>query len=537
MASLVFLNPPDLFDFGVNFYQWKIGRKFKGMKQIPFGPCLITYSTSKFFKSSIMKFLNKKKPLLVFKWNPEIEEFEEESEEQHERILVNFGEFEPFLGDYPIGKEAEKWIEIGKYLNENVVLELMDFGVINSMQTRSKYSSEWEKQQEKDLLEIAMKSKENTKKIVINSVEEDAIDSNENTVKNNNITNDTINNKSIKDTASGKRVAKENTINFSDFDLKKSFPFPCTPSEKTKYSLDKSYLLKKVFKRYSKQSFLLTEFELSFLLFQIGQFYDAFEHWKQLLTLFCNSIPDDETSEFFMEFLNVFRIQVKEFPVDFFENGQSFFVSAVSNLCMGVVDYGDLDLYEKCMQVVVLIDEKFDWNIKQILHSMHDEDAPIIEYDEDAPIIYHNDTPDTTVNDTPDTTVNDTPDTTVNDTPDTTVNDTALFHHNDTPDTTVNDTPDTALLHHNDTPDTTVNDTPDTTLFHHNDTIDTTVNDTPDTALFHHNDSIDTTVNDSPDTTVNDSPDTTVNDTPDTALFHHYDTTVLYHNGTPDETD
>jgi A1 cistron-splicing factor AAR2 len=87
---------------------------------------------------------------------------------------------------------------------------------------------------------------------------------------------------------------KEYRLHFTQFDLKKSFPEQCQGSELTKYARDKSYLLLKILK---KNPGVIGELQLSFLIFIVGQVYDGFEQWKQLILLFCFSLEALENKE------------------------------------------------------------------------------------------------------------------------------------------------------------------------------------------------------------------------------------------------
>lgn len=79
-------------------------------------------------------------------------------------------------------------------------------------------------------------------------------------------------------------------INFTPIDYKRSFPPSSSPSEITKYSLDKSYLLRTLISREygGRSDNLLGEMELAFLVFLLGQVYDGLEQWKVLVMILCS---------------------------------------------------------------------------------------------------------------------------------------------------------------------------------------------------------------------------------------------------------
>ena len=79
----------------------------------------------------------------------------------------------------------------------------------------------------------------------------------------------------------------ETELYFTDINLHKSYPVLSNAQEKTKYSIDKSYLLSTLSKTLTMKHFLIAELQLSFLLFLIGNVYDGFCTWKNLICLFC----------------------------------------------------------------------------------------------------------------------------------------------------------------------------------------------------------------------------------------------------------
>ena len=138
-GSLIFLNSPEKLEFGINYHQWEIGPKFKGMKHIPEGTSLIQYSLG-LTKSTILKHIANN--IFVFKYDAETEEFKEELDpDQLNRILLNYHEFEPFLGAYPQNKESERWQFNSKYLKPEVVMKIVHSGFITTNSV-SRFSNE-----------------------------------------------------------------------------------------------------------------------------------------------------------------------------------------------------------------------------------------------------------------------------------------------------------------------------------------------------------------------------------------------------------
>ena len=108
----------------------------------------------------------------------------------------------------------------------------------------------------------------------------------------------------------------------------KRYPDGATPNEITKHSIDATYQLQQYllnFKRLygdavsssmtdkSQNDEALAEVQFSFVCFLVGQHYDSFEQWKQLLKLFCQS---DEALSIYPD-LYLALIQDMHFQVKF----------------------------------------------------------------------------------------------------------------------------------------------------------------------------------------------------------------------------
>jgi A1 cistron-splicing factor AAR2 len=110
-------------------------------------------------------------------------------------------------------------------------------------------------------------------------------------------------------------------LRFSDFDLKRSFPPNAVGEERSKYSRDKTYLLKSVLKSlgYDCQR-LIAEFQFAFIALVFMQNFDGFEQWKRILHLVCHSGEFvSENQQFYVEFINALEFQLLNVPEEFFD--------------------------------------------------------------------------------------------------------------------------------------------------------------------------------------------------------------------------
>lgn len=93
-----------------------------------------------------------------------------------------------------------------------------------------------------------------------------------------------------------------------------------SPGELTKRNLDSTEHLLQLIKDVPEgEEGLIGEFQFAFISFLIGQVYDAFEHWKQLLSLVCGCLEAPlKKSSFYEIFLDTICLQLEEVPNDFF---------------------------------------------------------------------------------------------------------------------------------------------------------------------------------------------------------------------------
>uniref|UniRef100_A0A7M5X7X9 Protein AAR2 homolog n=1 Tax=Clytia hemisphaerica TaxID=252671 RepID=A0A7M5X7X9_9CNID len=108
----------------------------------------------------------------------------------------------------------------------------------------------------------------------------------------------------------------DNRINFT----KIPNPESMIGSDLTKNIMDSSVCLEALIKAIPEGEVgLLGEIQLAYVTFILGQVYDAFEHWKQLLSLIggcMNALT--KRSSFYEKFIDVIGLQLDEIPQDFF---------------------------------------------------------------------------------------------------------------------------------------------------------------------------------------------------------------------------
>ena len=87
---------------------------------------------------------------------------------------------------------------------------------------------------------------------------------------------------------------------------------------------------------------LLGELQVAFVSFLVGHVYDAFEHWKKLVHLFCTcDMALREYPDLFIKLLTCVHYQIQEVPEDFFTDiisRQNFLVHTLHILFTNLED-------------------------------------------------------------------------------------------------------------------------------------------------------------------------------------------------------
>ena len=262
LGVLLLLNSPKKMQFGIDLSQWVIGDKFMGIKLIPLGIHYISFSLSEennSFKQGFFIKITSEKKNIIREWNSKHETFIKLNEENEKNysIGINNLDFDKYLGNYPY-EQINNWNDLTNFLNLNA-------DIINKLQ--------------KNL--------------------------------NNILCPNFINNEENNDKINDEIISCEN-IDFTEIYL-----------NQPEYinSLDKSILLEKIIKKnYKNSDELLAEFQYSFVLFLIGEVYEALKQWKNIFILISSSekllLNDKNYEKFFCDFIEIIYNQLRLFPDD-----------------------------------------------------------------------------------------------------------------------------------------------------------------------------------------------------------------------------
>ncbi|KAI9327977.1 A1 cistron-splicing factor [Obelidium mucronatum] len=387
-AFLVLLDAPVDISFGIDLNEWQTGPRFKGLKLIPPGLHFVHYSSKNSstgetgIRTGFFKFFASKE-IYVTQWDKAEEDLLDDSvldKDQIERIKYNILQFEPNLGAYPLIPHPQqplptyqKWLRLTNYISQPLLSSLLPTSKkVSSLVSVSRFS---------DLDDSIL----STAGVAAPGVEKDG---------------DMVMEKEQQQQQQNQNLQHLVSLNiqFTPIDLKRSFPSNATPQERTKYSLDKSYLLNHVLKTFYKGDFklLLGELQFSFILFLVGQVYDGLEQWKCLVQLLCSAkeATTSATGGLYYEFLGVLHAQLQECPEDFFVDALSssnFLRVAIVELVSTLRDPDTVDrlpnvqMEKRVTQFVELVTERFQWDLEEAVKEKWDADET--EEGEYAPMV------------------------------------------------------------------------------------------------------------------------------------------------------
>nr|XP_033770989.1 protein AAR2 homolog isoform X2 [Geotrypetes seraphini] len=346
-ATVIILNVPNGTEFGIDYNCWQVAPRFKGVKMIPPGIHFIYFSSSSPLHGQETGprtgcFLDlKQRDFLVLHWDPKKEQVDltPASEEETLRMRADLQNLDKSLGPYPY-ETLKKWISLTSLITEPVMKKLQpESGLICAFaevvpvtalrytqdrvkQNLPRYDAECKSYQEGLARLPEMKQKKGTE------------------------------------------------IRFTNIPTQ-MYPVGATPEEITRHSMDLSYALEMMIsEHYSSQpQDILAELQFAFVCFLIGNVYEAFEHWKQLLTLLCRSEEAVvKRGSLYTSLISVLYHQLGEIPADFFVDivSQDNFLTSTlqvffSYTCSPIVDR---TLRKKVEKFKMHLTKKFKWDFE-----------------------------------------------------------------------------------------------------------------------------------------------------------------------------
>ena len=268
LGTLLLLNSPKKMQFGIDLSQWVIGEKFMGIKLIPIGIHYISFSLSEennAFKQGFFIEIeegNNKSKNFIREWNSKYETFVKLSDEMSKNYSIGMDnlDFDQFLGNYPY-EQIQNWNDLTNFLNKGVISKLQK-NIDMTMCPGIKEEKNNDKENENENININM------------------------------------------------QLMTYENIDFTEFYL-----------NQPEYinSLDKSTLLEKILSKFKTPQEFLGEFQYTFILFLIGEVYEALKQWKDIFILISSSeilLTKKNLEKFFCDFTEIIYNQLRLFPDD-----------------------------------------------------------------------------------------------------------------------------------------------------------------------------------------------------------------------------
>ena len=258
---LIIKDFPEGAEFGIDMHSWNTGSKFLGVKMIPAGLHFIYYSPVSKEGSLAPRrgFFHNFTPgqIVIQKFDIQTEELlEDVSEEENARVRSNLKNVDGNLGPYPY-QSWKKWVSLSNRITSTSLARLQPkCGPTISSST-----------------EIAAPEK-----------------------------------------VEGLAVAPpdpDTCINFTRI-ARQKYPPGASPAEITRYSMDTSYQLGLFIALQDSIEEVLVELQFSFLCFLVGQNFDSFSQWKQLVAMLCGCGEALlKYPQLFLNFISDMHFQVK----------------------------------------------------------------------------------------------------------------------------------------------------------------------------------------------------------------------------------
>jgi len=327
-ATILCLDVPQGTELGIDYHSWNCGPQFKGIKLIPPGIHFLYYnSINKVGGESAPRtgffLVLKSGEVSVLRWNPQTEDFygqEEMDEDEVERFAegVKRMEFDAHLGAYP-HETYTKWLTLSSWITIDVLKQLEPI--------HKKISSIYEEKGDTE-----------------------------------------------------KTQTSKTSSYYSDLSVKK-VQAGNTPEQLTKLYMDKTPVLMDIIqKRYTKPTDILGELQFAFITFLMGQSFDGFEQWKQLVALLCSceealgKLPD-----LYFNFIGAFHFQLEQVPEDFFVDiisGNNFLVHVLRNFFELLRETPmESKVTDRANKLKAYVKKRFDMDFDIV---WDDEDAPIV---------------------------------------------------------------------------------------------------------------------------------------------------------------
>ncbi|CAK9797196.1 Protein AAR2 homolog [Anthophora plagiata] len=356
-ATLIVLNVPSGTEFGIDLKSWNTKDNFKGIKMIPPGFHYVHYSAIDEFGQAAPKigFLHtfKKSEFLVKRWDPKEEDLSSEAVDEVtvERLKDKLKDLDRFLGCYPYDI-WKQWKELINHITPSIVERCSPIcGSVRSA------------------LELEHCS---------DATRPRGGQSNPEKKRRSGITMEERENELLPDM----KPRPGTEVRFSKLP-DKNYPDGASPTEVTKYSLDSSYALDTLLNKLTHPMEIIGEVQLAFVCFLVGQSFDAFEHWKKLVSLICGAdCAILQRRAIYIEFMIALEVQLVHVPEDILCDivvNNNFIYCNLRKLFANIESNSELDgrLKSYTSRFRERLSTKFAWDFSDLQEEAED-DAPVV---------------------------------------------------------------------------------------------------------------------------------------------------------------
>lgn len=249
-AAIVLLNSPENLVVGLDYNAWRTGPKFMGIRSVPPGPHFLSWRPPDEEETNVLGLFVylERYQVLVRRWSSEADAFVEVDDDEAERysLAVSRRELDGNLGPYPM-EYTVRWRELSRFISKATIDRIEP--VKKFVMSATKEYSASDRRYAAKLTEAATSLEPGDEKTHV----------------------------------------APTTLFFCDVP-KSSIPARPTPSEVTRYSVDRSSVLFKLIATEFSESWeeLLGELQFAYICFLLGQNHEGFEHWRNLIVLLCS---------------------------------------------------------------------------------------------------------------------------------------------------------------------------------------------------------------------------------------------------------
>jgi A1 cistron-splicing factor AAR2 len=309
-------------ELGIDLYSWNTGQKFLGIKMIPPGLHFVYYSATSAEGQTAPRsgffHVFRRGEVVGRVWEAAAERLLPADDEQVERMRAGLREVDGRLGPFP-HKQWSKWVSLSGRVEATGLARLLPGGTVTAASQVSGQEEQEEVGQEE--LGIALTALPSVR-----------------------------------------------------------HPPGCSAGEITQHALDSSFKLEQFLEQHSNVEQVLVELQFSFLCFLVGQNYDCFEHWKQLVAMMCScKRAMQKYPQLFLSFMSDLHFQMQEVPEDFFVDivsQNNFLVKSLADLFANIRENVEIEdqLQTRAISFENHLSKKFGWDFSE----EDDEFAPVV---------------------------------------------------------------------------------------------------------------------------------------------------------------